>query len=96
MDDQVAVMDAVGSELAVLMGSSEGAPLIPNSQVAAAGHPRERPFHDPAIAPEPLAGVDAPARAIRGVIPLVRRLRRLADESYALSAWTLAGRKHTN
>ena len=36
-----------------------GAPLVPNGEAAELGQPRQRPFHLPAMPPEPFAAVDA-------------------------------------
>ena len=67
------------------------APLVADAEPAEAQQPRQRPLHDPPVPPEALARLDAaPGDARRDAT--ARRARRFSEESYALSACSLAGR----
>src|SRR5215218_10168181 len=63
--------------------------LVADAETPPAEEPCLGVLDHPPIAHQTFGGV-APLRAMRGVIPRVRRARRWSDESYALSAWSLA------
>jgi len=68
-----------------------GSPLVADAEAAAAEQPGPRAF-DPQRCRPSRALESIPRRASRGVMPRAREARRGVKESYALSAWSLAGR----
>src|SRR5215218_7372279 len=65
-------------------------PLVAHLQPPGAIEPRERPFHNPPVASQPLAGFDAPSGYPRGYAPLPERLAA-AGEVVALVCVQLLG-----
>jgi hypothetical protein len=69
-----------------------GPPLVAQPEAAAAQEPGERALHHPAVPSESLRGVKSPTGNPRHDAARSQRARRRGEESYALSACSLAGR----